>query len=178
MVVELGAGCGFISAYVAATGKARAVHAVEASPALIPLIAATHALNGRSAEIHNGLVGAAPGERDFFLSHDFWGSRVNGAHGARLRLPMHAFAERMDAWWPSLVILDIEGGARHIARIGFPPCVERVSLAVHDWVYGLAGVEEIKANMTRHGFRLVPQASQESVLSYERALGGRAGSPG
>lgn len=175
VVVELGAGCGFISAYVAARGKARQVHAVEANPALIPLIAATHALNGTRAEIHNALVGAEAGEQDFFVTRDFWASRINGTHGVRIRVPMHAFAECLDAWRPTLVIMDVEGAERDLVRIRFPDHVERVTLEVHEWVYGQAGIEEVRGNMERQGFRLLPEASEGCVLSYARAPGELSG---
>lgn len=169
VVVELGAGCGFISAYVAASGKARVVHAVEANPALIPLIAATHALNGTRVEIHNELVGVAPGEAEFFVMSDFWASRVNATEGEPIRLPVSAFRERMDTWRPTLVIMDIEGAERDLVPIGFPSHVERVTIEVHEWAYGPEGVAEIKGHMAEQGFQLVPEASEGAILSYVRA---------
>ncbi len=168
VVVEFGAGCGFISAYVALSGKARRVHAVEANPNLIPIIARTHALTGTMVEIHNELAGPADGTHDFILNRDFWASAMAGVKGEHVRLPMRAFRARMGQWRPSFVIMDIEGAELDLVRLGFPRHVERVVLEVHESAYGASGVAEIRQRMADQGFQSVPAASKGPIMGFER----------
>ena len=74
VVLELGAGVGFISSLMLKQLGARSVTAVEANPTLIPIIRRTHALNGVQAEVVQGVVAATDGEAGFYLQPAFFAS--------------------------------------------------------------------------------------------------------
>ena len=63
VVMELGAGIGYMSTLIARKRAPRAIHAYEANPTLIDLIRAVHAANGVSdVQVHNALLAAEASE--------------------------------------------------------------------------------------------------------------------
>ncbi|WP_164854776.1 FkbM family methyltransferase [Devosia sp. 1566] len=170
IVLELGAGCGFISTYVANQGRAKEIFAVEANPTLIPIIKRTHELNGAQVRVFNEMLGAGEGETQFHMHPDFWASRSNNKwDGAQtITVPQRGFRARLEAWQPSLLIMDIEGGELPLLRMGLPPCVNRVVLEVHGWAYGGPGLHEIMRLLCDYSFHYMPMASKGSVVCFKR----------
>ena len=77
VVVELGAGIGFMSTLVATKRKIKAVHAFEANPQLIPYIASVHAANGvKNAHVTNAILGPEAGSVPFYIREKFIASSM------------------------------------------------------------------------------------------------------
>jgi FkbM family methyltransferase len=174
IVLEVGGGCGFMSAYIARLGRAGRVVSVEADPDLIPLMRQTHALNNVTVEIFNEILSDGSGTADFYVRKDFWLSScaptVNKPRH-KVSVPTSSFQERLAEWRPNLLIIDIEGGERELLRQPLPPCVDRLVVEIHDWAYGLAGVKEVMDCISDLGFAYMPTVSHGSVQGYQRIAG-------
>ncbi len=76
VVLEIGAGIGFISTFLLTSLGAGRVVAVEANPDLLPTIHRTHQLNNVSATVIHGVAGRSNQPVMFYRQAAFWGSSV------------------------------------------------------------------------------------------------------
>ena len=170
IVLEVGGGCGFISAFVAKLGRAGRVLSVEADPDMIPVMRQTHALNDVTIEVFNEILSDGSGSMDFYVCENFLASscapRVHTSH--KVSVPASCFQARLAEWRPNLLIIDIEGGERELLRQSLPPCVDRIIVEIHEWAYGLAGVKEVMDRISDLGFAYLPTVSHGSVQGYQR----------
>jgi FkbM family methyltransferase len=173
VVLDIGGGCGFISAFVAKYCSPKRVISVEADPDLISIIECTHALNGTRADVFHEVLADADGETDFWVGEDFWTSSLESATGDRtairkVRVPMKSFSFRLEQWRPDCILVDIEGNELDLLKSPLPWFVRRIMVEVHAGVYGLDGVKDIMDRLSRSGFAYVPDASNGKVLCYRR----------
>jgi FkbM family methyltransferase len=168
-VLEIGAGCGFLSCYIAKLGRNNTLHCVEANPRLISVIKRQHQLNRVTAHVHNELLTDAEGEADFYLHRDFWASMSKPWEGAeKVTVKKTRFRDRLLEWRPDCVIMDIEGAELELVELGLPEFVRTLIVEIHEFVYGPEGVKRVMDRMSELGFAYVSAASQKSVLSYSR----------
>jgi FkbM family methyltransferase len=155
IVLELGAGIGFVSAFVAQYPGVERVVAVEANPRLLPLARRTHELNGTSAQIVNAVVvvQADADGADFYLAEDFWASSTQPIAAAeRVRLPARSLASLLADVRPSVLIVDIEGGETDLFQDLQLSGIRSVVMEVHPETVGLDGVAQVFAHMAEAGF--------------------------
>jgi FkbM family methyltransferase len=174
IVLEVGGGCGFMSAFVARLGRAGRVLSVEADPDMIPIMRQTHALNDVTVEIFNEILSDGPGSLDFYVCKNFLvSSCALGVHtpSHKVSVPASCFQARLAEWQPNLLIIDIEGGERELLRQPLPPCVDRIIVEIHEWAYGLAGIKDVMDRISELGFAYLPTVSHGSVLGYQRLAG-------
>mgnify|MGYP003626221734 FL=1 len=77
VVIELGAGIGYMSTLVASKRKIKSVHSFEANPHLIPYIQQVHAANGlTNAHVTNAILGSRKGTVDFYVRDNLLGSSM------------------------------------------------------------------------------------------------------
>ncbi len=77
-VIEIGGGCGAVSAAAARIVGAGAVTSIEANPQMIPSIRHVHEINGVGGiRVINGLAAGAAGDAVFYVSEDFWASSLS-----------------------------------------------------------------------------------------------------
>jgi FkbM family methyltransferase len=170
-VVEVGGGCGFLSAFIAKLNRAARIISVEADPQLIPVMEHTHSLNDVSVEIFNEVLSDTSGWTDFYVCDKFWVSSCQPPEHnqyQRVTVPTASFQARIAEWQPNLLIVDIEGGERELFQQPLAPCVDRIILELHEWAYGSSGVDEVLGRLSDLGFSCVPSASMGQVLSYQR----------
>jgi FkbM family methyltransferase len=174
IVLELGGGCGFMSAHIARLGRAARVLSVEADPELIPIMRQTHALNDVTVEIFNEILSDSSGSMDFHVCQNFLVSScappADKPH-RKVAVPTASFQARLAEWRPTLMIVDIEGSELELLRQPLPSCVDRIIVEIHEWAYGLSGVKEVMDRMSDLGFAYLPTISQGSVLGYQRIAG-------
>ncbi|WP_370401732.1 FkbM family methyltransferase [Sulfitobacter sp. JB4-11] len=94
VVLELGAGLGFMSTLMAMKRKVAAVHSYEPNPHLIPYIHTVHAANGLTdMSVTNGILGPRKAEVDFHLRPDLLLSSLHleedEADLPKTRIPVH-----------------------------------------------------------------------------------------
>ncbi|HEY8119848.1 MAG TPA: FkbM family methyltransferase [Myxococcota bacterium] len=154
VVLEIGAGAGFLSTLCALRIGAERVTAVEANPALLPRIRATHAANGVAPEVVHGVLGRKRGEAELFVTREFVSSSLAGRPNAEpVRVPRIAVAELLRRVAPSFLIVDIEGGeAELLPEIDWTG-VRKLLLELHPHVIGEARVSELLRLLAARGFR-------------------------
>lgn len=172
-VLELGAGLGLLSTLAAQVPGVERVTAIEANPALIPLIRETHRLNGvTTVDLRNGIAAAEPG-RDvpFYLRADFWASSAEPASRPFLRqvgLPRFALPELIAEVDPTVIVCDIEGGERGLFDTADLSAVRALVIELHPKVYGEDGAEAIVAVLAGKG--LEPEGGARTASSVQLFL--------
>lgn len=175
VVIELGAGIGYISTAVARKG-ARAVHTFEANPAMIPYIHAVHRLNG-VADVHltHAVLGATAGRVPFYIRRDFTASSLDPDPGGQMAAPVAVeevdmldiravFAEVA----PTFLICDIEGAEADLIPVADLSGLRCAVVELHPQWIGEAGVAAVFAAMTAAGLTYFPRGSQGKVVTFKR----------
>lgn len=164
VVLEIGAGVGFLSTLCALRIGSERVTAVEANPALLPRLRATHAANGVAPEVVHAVLGREPGEAELFVEPEVVSSSLTArSPGAeRVRVPRVAVNELLRRIAPSCLIVDIEG-----AEVDLLPAVDwtgvrKLVLELHPHVVGEARASELLRLLEAQGFR------EERAISSSR----------
>ena len=181
-VLELGGGIGLLSTVAATVNGVGAVMTVEADPALIPLIAETHRLNGvagvaiRAAAVTRG----GDARVGFFRHENFWASSTagepRGTHEV-LDVPAVDFDTLLAEFRPSVLACDIEGAERALLAGADLAGIREIVLELHPRVYGAAGVEAIHDGLEAAGFLALPRNRETSVRHFVRAAPDRRIAP-
>ena len=114
VVLELGAGLGFLSSLMALKRRVAAVHSFEPNPHLVPYIQTVHAANGLSnTHVKNGILGTRKGEATFYLRPDLTTSSLQQEEGEadlpKTRIPVHNAKAVFDAVKPTVLYCNMKG---------------------------------------------------------------------
>lgn len=156
VVMEVGAGIGFLSALCAkVTGNER-VHAYEANPQLMDIIRHVHQINGVAPTVHNVLLGDGDGERTFWLEPDYWASSlIRGSERATpIQVPQVDLNTEIARIAPTFMIIDIEGGEYEFLRLARLEPVRKLCIEVHPHVLGNRRISEMLGWLFEAGFSL------------------------
>lgn len=157
VVMEIGAGIGFLSAYCAKRVGSDRVFAYDANPALMDLIALTHAANRVNPQVRNAMLGRGAGRARFFVEREFWASTKvkEGTRDAREieveQLDLNAEIERIR---PTFLIVDIEGGEAEFFALARLAGVRKICVETHAHVLGYEGVTRMLQHLFEQGFAL------------------------
>lgn len=162
VLLEVGAGIGFISCLAARRLGDQRVFAYEANPAMLGTIERLHRTNGVSPSVIIGAVGAQSGEATLAVGDVFWDSTLVVEPGARgVRVPVHGFTEVVERCQATFVMLDCEGSEREIVLEGndVPSVVRKLCVELHPHIIGEDSLIAIREALLRQGFRLRPELS-------------------
>lgn len=170
IILEIGAGCGFISTYCAKNPCTKSVHCVEANPDLIDLIHLTHRLNNVTASVYNEILAREDGEADFFLHKDFWGSGTISSLGTAnkpvIKVPTTRFQRRLDEIRPTMLVIDVEGGEETLFEDVSLTSVQRIMLELHPHLIGRSGVKRLFDLLSAQGFCYDVWHSTRSIVTF------------
>jgi FkbM family methyltransferase len=166
IVLEIGAGCGFISAYCAKNAHTKAVFCVEANPQLIEVIKLTHHINGVNATIFGEILAKDPGEAEFFVNKDFWASGTHKSLGTMIKVRTASMQERLDALRPTMLIVDIEGGEETLFDGVDLACVRKIMIELHQHIIGRRGVKKVFDVLSAQNFHYETYHSASSVVTF------------
>jgi FkbM family methyltransferase len=162
VVLEVGAGMGFISALCALRVGGERVTAVEANPELLPRIRATWAANGVAPALVHGALAREAGEATLLVAREFAASALRGveaedaidAAGEReaVRVPQLAVNELLARVRPTCLVVDIEGGEAELLPAIDWRGVRKLILELHPHVIGEAKTRELLALLAARGF--------------------------
>lgn len=168
-VLEIGAGCGFLSTLMAQHPNCREVHAFEGNPELIPIIKATHLKNKVDVILYNEVLGDFNDEVEFFLNDDFWASGLSKALGNRsVMVKQVAFQSRLNEIRPTLIVCDIEGGEGNLFGDVDLQCTTRLLIELHEDIIGPNGVRTVFDEMSKRGFHYNCSHSSGRVVTFSR----------
>jgi len=176
MVLELGAGMGYMSTLMAKKLGVKQVHAFEANPAMIPYIRSVHAANGvENVTVHNALLGAEDGAVTFYVRGDFVASsmedNLGDKHGgviARETVPVRPVSQVMEEIQPTALVCDIEGAEADLLPLMDLGGVRVAIVELHPQVFGQAGTAKVFAAMAAAGLTYFPRTSNAKVVTFRR----------
>ena len=171
VVLDIGAGIGFISTLIAR--RAERVISVEANPDLLPFMAELHHINGvNNATRLNVVLGDSDtGMATFYQRTDFWmGSLAKGPnpYNTEVQVPYRGLNALLEKEKISLIVCDIEGAESFLFAQAELCCVDRIYLELHDHITGLKGVASVFAAMAERGFAYDPRYSSGAIVLFRR----------
>lgn len=175
VILEIGAGIGFMTALMLKNPAVERVISFEANPLLIPKIQRTlddNGLGGQRFELHNAVlanedVGASI---DFHVHQDFWASslRKTSATIHSFPIPIVGFDETIKAVRPSLIVCDIEGGEQALFSSADLSGVRGVYVEVHQRVLGPSGMRDVFQSFHNLGFHYNQNHSSSGIILFSR----------
>ena len=177
IVLEIGAGIGYLSALCAKRIGSDRVFAFEANALLERVIRRTYALNEVQPELTIAALGAQPGTMSFFLERNFWSSSlIRRSPGARsIDVEVRDAGAELSRIRPTFVLCDIEGGeAQLIPALDFAG-VRKLSVEFHPHVVGSAALNPVLRAILDAGFSCDFQLSRDNRFFFEREEGRDAG---
>lgn len=171
-VIDIGAGIGFISAYIAKQlGPSGSIECFEANPQLIHHIRQTHQLNGVEVPVHNRILGQQDGEMDFYISPQFWASSLKPIDGVEpVKVPTVSFQLFLDEFKPSMLVVDIEGGEIELFDKIDLRSVKKICIEVHPNITGYRLMNEMLGQLNLKGFTINNIISTADVKALEKSL--------
>jgi len=156
VVMEVGAGIGFLSALCAQRIGSERVFAYEANPSLMPVIRTTHEANGVSPTVHNVLLAKGEGVRTFYVEDEFWASSaVGGSSNAKaIEVRQADLNTEIAAISPTFLIVDIEGGEIEFFATVDLSKVRKICVETHPGVLTDAQLSDMFRQIFAQGFAL------------------------
>jgi len=175
VVLELGAGLGFLSSYLRKFTGAGKIVCVEANPNLIPYINRVHAVNAIDRiELLNGVVLPRPdgaASIPFYCRRDFWASSLDPSSPFESVVSVGAlsFPDILDRYRPDVLVMDIEGGEVELLTTPSAGSIRAAVIETHPGHYGPDGLRAIEANFARLGFVEDAAGMDRDVRTFVRA---------
>ncbi|MDD2885829.1 MAG: FkbM family methyltransferase [Dechloromonas sp.] len=171
VVLELGAGIGFISTFCAKRIGSERVFAVEANPVMAETIRETYRLNGVAPQLTCGLLGQGDGEETFYVEGNFISSSTlqRSASAQPVKTPRYDARAFIEQVRPTFLICDIEGGEQDLLAYMPLTGVKKLCIELHPHVIGNAGTSEIVQRLLNEGFVCDFLSSSGKVFFFERS---------
>ena len=171
-ILELGAGLGIVTSALAAVPLAR-VWAFEADPLTVKLAQRVLATNERdNVVLAHGILGAGqPRDFRFYRRRDLWASSLiesQGCYEETIHVPSANVDEFVARHSIDLMVMDIEGAELELLSQATLPGVERIFVELHDFLYGLEGVQTIMMELGRKGYAYDPLGSSGACVLFTR----------
>lgn len=176
VVLEIGAGIGFLTTLMAVDRRVARIVAYEANRSLMPVIEGTLSLNRRAdagkVELHNAVLSndTSRPEVEFHVDEEFWMSSCRPTR-APLRVdhvPVHSFDDVLRTLQPSLIVCDIEGGEQHLFPNAALGSVRTILLELHHYVIGGAGMVDVFSALHEQGLCYDQYLSEQAVVVFSR----------
>ena len=169
IVMEIGAGIGFISLQCARRIGADRVFAFEANPALEQHIRRNYDLNGLHPTLEIGLLGEQAGECDFYVERDFWVSSLHPSSTARrVSIAVRPLNEAVRRVAPTFLVMDVEGGEYDLIRLIDFQGIRKLNIELHEDLIGAEKIEFIRRRVLDAGFVIDPELSKNQQLFASR----------
>lgn len=170
VVLEVGTGLGYLSAYCAKRIGSDRVHTFEANPALIPMIQATYERNGISPGVHNVILARGSGTKTFYVDAEFWASSTmsRGKESTAIEVPQRDLNAEIERIRPTFMIVDIEGGEADFFAYARLDGVRKICIETHADLIGNDGVTAVFEHIFRQGFALDFGCIRKNVFYFYR----------
>lgn len=168
-ILEVGAGIGFLSAFIAGKIGDDRVIAVEANPTMMPLIKKTHQINSVSPLVLNCVLAESGGYKyDFYIEKDFWSSSIVQRSNSADKVSVDSVSvnELIKEYSVNFLIIDIEGGEKDLFEILDCSEINKILIELHPGVIGDKAVSNIIRNILSKGFSLDSRLSSACVYYF------------
>lgn len=173
-VIELGAGIGFISSFIATSLGVENVMCIEADPNLCKFIRKVHKENGiTTADVRNVVAlndAGSVGKIDFYIREPFWSSSLDGdeEYVKSVEVPAVHLSSLIKEFNANTLIVDIEGGERDL----FSPLdlagIDKVFLEIHTRKIKRIGIKMCFDALSECGFAYDQQVSRGGSVLFRR----------
>ena len=178
-VVELGAGIGFMSTFMAVNRGVKDITTFEANPALLPFISKMHDLNDVSdhIKVRNQLVAPQSGDAmPFYVRGNFLASSLSDDMGGRFggvvsteMIDVVDFNDFLTSEKPNALVCDVEG----YESILFPQtdlgCFDKAIIELHPASVGPEGIKAVFDAFSNAGMVYDCTTSTGAVVTFLRA---------
>lgn len=176
-VLELGAGIGYISSYVAKVIGVAHVTCVEANPTLADYIRRVHDLQGITNTTVRNCV-ATPGEgseeaekeANFYIREPFWSSSLDPSRDSVsvVRVAQETLSDLIKEAGATAMIVDIEGGERDIFKGGDLGTVRKIYVELHTRYIRARGIKACFDALSEQGFYYDQRVSHGGVVLFRK----------
>lgn len=170
VVMEVGAGIGFLSALCARKIGSDRVHAYDANPELAELVARTYALNGVHPSFRTAILGEGSGTARFYIDDEFWASSAqsSGRSSREIEVERIDLNGEIKRIRPTFLIVDIEGGEADFFAAADLTGVRKICVETHAHVLGNDGVSRMLGRLIDAGFSIDLGLMQKYVVYLYR----------
>ncbi|MFV0514876.1 MAG: FkbM family methyltransferase [Jhaorihella sp.] len=172
VVLELGAGIGYMSSLIATKCKPAAIHSFEANPGLIDYIGEVHAANGvTGVTVHNALLAPEAGPpADFFVRENLLASSMIEENAGQIvaveKVEVRSLPDTLAEIRPTVLVCDIEGAEATLLPGADFTGLRAAIIELHPQWIGQAGVQAVFDTMQRAGLTYFPRASEGKVVAF------------
>ncbi len=174
VVIELGAGMGYMSTFMAKNRKVGEVHAFEANPAMIPYIQSVHAANDvTNVQLHNAILGPRKGTAKFYVRENFLASSleedpkgVNSPVTHIEEIEVRNIKATFKDISPSFLVCDIEGAEADVLPNADLSSLRGAVIELHPQWIGQKGVQAVFTALQDAGLTFFPKTSNKKVVTF------------
>ncbi|MDQ7071584.1 MAG: FkbM family methyltransferase [Rhodobacterales bacterium] len=171
VVIELGAGIGYMSTLVATKRQVKSVHAFEANPHLISYIKDVHKANDvENVTVTNAILGPRKGQVDFFVRKNFIGSSMQEVKGTNVvsveKIEVLNANSVFKKIKPTVLICDIEGAEADLFPALDLTGLRAAIVELHPQWIGQKGVQAVFDAMHKAGLTYWPRGSDAKVVTF------------
>lgn len=173
VIIELGAGIGYMSTMIAKKRQVKSIHAFEANPALIPYIQSVYAANDiTNATVENAILGTRKGSTDFFVRRNYIGSSMQEVEGSNVISVEKVAVLNANAVFkkikPTVLICDIEGAEADLFSTLNLSGLRAAIVELHPQWIGKSGVQTVFDAMHKGGLTYWPKGSDAKVVTFRK----------
>ncbi|XKH01361.1 FkbM family methyltransferase [Marinobacter nauticus] len=172
VVMEVGAGIGFLSTFCARYVGDDNVFAYEANPFMIDKIKETYSKNHVTPKLFNCILSNSAGSESFFLEDNFWSSSTIKRSSACIETKVKKLDinDEVRNNSPTLVIIDIEGGEKDLVPIIATrgSRINKLIIELHPHIIGDAECTKVIQQVIEKGFNINFSLSRSPVFLFER----------
>jgi len=171
IVLELGAGIGYMGSTAIKSGLCKRYIAYEANPNLIPIIKSNMARNNTFFEINNKILLNEKVKQPFYIVDDFWASSLikpTDDHYQQVSIQAQDKNEIIKLIAPTMLVIDIEGGEADFFKDLHMGSIKKIILEIHPNVLSDNSLCAIYTFLLGEGFILNFKSSLKNVLYWYR----------
>lgn len=172
IVVELGAGIGYMSTLCAKKIGSDRVFAYEANPKMARVIERTYALNAVKPNFDNAILAHGDGEVDFFLSPHYLSSSLSLKDGERVTVRKIDINRRLKEVGANYLICDIEGGEADLFEQLDLSGLNKICIELHPHLIGDEATTGIVKRLLDNGFLMRFSLTGDGCYFFERVNAG------
>lgn len=172
VVLELGAGIGFMSTLISTQIGAKEIHSFEANPRLIRFIRQVHNLNAvKNATVYHAVLGKGTGSEVFYARPNILESSLSPLPSdteevKQVEVPRGDINEAIEEINPTVLVCDIEGAEADLVPMMDLSGIRAVVIELHPQYIGKEGIARIFAKMAEAGLVFFPRWSNGKVAVF------------